>query len=105
MFLRTLREAQKPPDEILHNGGVQAVDDVLSATLIAHEACRLERGEVVAERRLAYVEVLGELARREVAVAQKLEDAPPVGSASALKPSPGIDPPSVVFCSVRLSYS
>ena len=32
MFLRTLREAQKPPDEILHNGGVQAVDDVLSAT-------------------------------------------------------------------------
>ena len=69
-----MREAHEPADEVLHNGGVQAVDDVLAAALVVHEAGRLERGQVVADRRLGHVEVLRELAGGLVAIAQQLED-------------------------------
>ena len=69
LFMRVLRKTKEPANQVLHDGGVEAVDDVLAMALVRDEAGGLECCQVMAERGLADVEVRGELACREVVCA------------------------------------
>ena len=75
LFMRVLRKTKEPANQVLHDGGVEAVDDVLAMALVRDEAGGLECCQVMAERGLADVEVRGKLASREVVGLQQLENA------------------------------
>lgn len=64
--------------------------------LIGHQPGVFKRCQMMAERRFAYVEMLGELPAVQLPSRSSSKMRRRVGSASALKPSPGIEPPLAI---------
>lgn len=71
-----VHEPHEPSDQILHHRGVETVDDVLPVPFVGYQFRGFQRGQMVADRWFAHVELFRELTGRHVTFAQQFQNAP-----------------------------
>ena len=72
-------QGNEPGQAFVEHGGLQPVDDRLAGLARRNQARAPQQSQVVGDRRFAQRELCGDLTRRQVALAEQIEDAPPGG--------------------------
>ena len=67
-------DVEEPVYQLLEDGGVEAVDDVLAAAFVIDEPGVFQDAQMVTDRRLRHLEAGGDLPCRHVPVGQELQD-------------------------------